>query len=226
MFAIYAQEKESPWHAGGDEAERALDTLEHNPYAPFEEMQLAVELPWEPYDRVRALKALEEEQSSVAFRAGQPFSLRASIFRHPFYNLLQIEVADEYLSGEDAPAAAAEYTVELARALPAFAYGGASADLNVPDFYVARDLAFLPDCFSYIGWYHLVSPLGYADYFDPEDLRALPSHDLKELSLGWFAITSYADPFQFADEASRLKIVELTEYLNERRKDWKDPSTD
>ena len=44
------------------------------------------------------------------------------------------------------------------------------------DFYVAHDLAFLPECFDYIGWYHLVSPLGYGDYFEPEDLRTLPAH--------------------------------------------------
>ena len=106
--------------------------------------------------------------------------------------------------------------------LPRFARGGASADDTVHDFYVAHDLAFLPDCFGYIGWYHLVSPLGYGDYFDPEDLRTLPAHDVKELPGGWFAITSYPDPLGFADEQTRRKIVELTEHLNARRKDWKE----
>lgn len=222
MFAIYARENESPWRAGGTDAALALETLEANPFAPFEEMLLDVESEWEPYDRARALRALAEEQSSVAFRAASPFPLRASVFRHPLYNLLQIEVADDYLNADDARAASLEFTEKLARALPNFAYGGASADMTVHDFYVSRDMAFLPDCFAYVGWYHLLAPRGYEPYFEPEDLRNLPAHRVEERDDGTFAVTSYEDPFRYADASARARIVEMTDYLNERRKDWKE----
>lgn len=222
MFAIYARENESPWGAGGADAARALETLEANPFAPFEEMQLDVESAWEPYERTRALRALAEEKASVAFRATRPFPLRASIFRHPLYNLLQIEVDDEYLKADGALDASVEFTEKLSLSLPHFAYGAASADLTVHDFYVSRDMAFLPDCFSYVGWFHLLAPRGYEPYFEPEDLRHLPAHRVEERDGGAFAITSYPDPFAYADAPARARVVEMTDYLNERRKDWKE----
>jgi len=222
MFAIYARENESPWGAGEGHAALALETLEANPFAPLEEMQVDVESPWEPYDRARALKALADEKGSVAFRAARPFPLRASVFRHPLYNLLQLEVADEYLNSKDAPAASVEFAEKLARALPNFAYGGASADLAVHDFYVSRDMAFLPEPFGYVGWYHLLAPRGYEPYFEPEDLRGLPAHRVEERDGGTFAVTSYPNPLAFGDAPVRARIVEMTDYLNERRKDWKE----
>src|SRR5215212_5662581 len=109
MFSIYAQEDESPWRAGGTDAARALETLEANPFSPFEEMLLDDEMQWEPFDRARALRALAEEEGSVAFRAPRPFPLRASVFHHRLYNLLQIEVADDYVKEAGALAAAVEF---------------------------------------------------------------------------------------------------------------------
>jgi hypothetical protein len=222
MFSIYAQEDESPWRAGEGRAARALETLEANPFGQFEEMLLDEEMDWEPFDRARALGALEGEKGSVAFRASRPFPLRASIFHHARYNLLQLEVADEYVREPDALAAAVEFAERLARTLPAFSYGGATADHTVHDFYVSRDMAFLPDCFGYVGWYHLLAPRGYEPYFEPEDLRHLPAHRVEERDDGTFAVTSYEDPFKFEDASARARIVEMTDYLNERRKDWKE----
>src|ERR1700749_5212472 len=110
MFAIYAREDENPWRAGGGEAARALETLEANPFAPFEEMLLDDEMDWQPFERERALRALAaREESAVAFRASSPFHLRASVFHHPLYNLLQIIVADEYLKEPGARASAVEF---------------------------------------------------------------------------------------------------------------------
>jgi hypothetical protein len=223
MFAIYARENESPWRAGGTDAERALETLEANPFAPFEEMLLDDDMDWRPFDRALALRALAaREESAVAFRASRPFPLRASVFRHPLYNLLQLEVADEYVKEPGALAAAVEFTEKLARTPQAFSYGGASADMTVHDFYVSRDMAFLPDCFGYVGWYHLLAPRGYEPFFEPEDLRHLPAHRVEERDDGTFAIASYEDPFKYEDAAARARIVEMTDYLNERRKDWKE----
>ena len=83
-------------------------------------------------------------------------------------------------------------------------------------------MAFLPDCFGYVGWYHLLAPLGYEPFFEPEDLRHLPAHRVEERDDGTFAVTSYEDPFAYADAPARTRIVEMTDYLNERRKDWKE----
>jgi hypothetical protein len=222
MFSIYAQEDESPWRAGEGHAARALETLEANPFAPFEEMLLDDEMDWEPFDRARALRALAEEESAVAFRATRPFPLRASVFHHRLYNLLQLEVADEYVKESGALASAVEFAERLARTLPAFSYGGATADHTVHDFYVSRDMAFLPDCFGYVGWYHLLAPRGYEPYFEPEDLRHLPAHRVEERDDGTFAVTSYEDPFAYESAPARARVVEMTDYLNERRKDWKE----
>lgn len=223
MFSIYAQENESPWRAGGGRAARALETLEANPFAPFEEMLSDDEMDWRPFDRERALRALDaREESAVAFRASRPFPLRASIFHHPLYNLLQIEVDDEYVKDPGALTSAVEFTETLAHTLRAFSYGGATADHTVHDFYVSREMAFLPDCFAYVGWYHLLAPRGYEPYFGPEDLRHLPARRVEERGDGTFAVTSYEDPYGYKDAAARARIVEMTNYLNERRKDWKE----
>ena len=222
MFAIHARENESPWRAGGGEVARVLEALEDNPFAPLEEMQFDVGSTWLPYARGRAELFLGVEESSMSFRTARPFELSASVSRHPLYNLVKLDVADEYLKRDGALASSVGFAWRLARALPAFSYGAASADLDVHDFYVAQDLAFLPECFDYVGWYHILSPRGYAPYFEPEDLGRLPAHRVEELPDGTFAVTSYPDPFAFEDASVRSRIVEMTNYLNERRKDWKD----
>lgn len=223
MLAIYAQENDNPWPAGGGDAGRALACLEGNPFTRFREMLFDVEPPWEPYDRNRAALHLDRNRKAlVGLRANDWPEGEASASRHPTRNLLQLRVADERLREPGAGAEVIRFAGELARALPRFAYGGATADLEVHDFYVARGLEFLPECFDYVGWYHLLSPLGYADYFDAEDLRTLPAHEVTELPGGWFAVKSYPDPLGFADEAVRRRIVEMTEHLNARRKDWKE----
>ena len=222
MFSIYAKENESPWRAGGGEAARVLEALEENPFAPFEEMQFDVDSAWVPYARGRAEIFLGDEEGSMAFRAARPFALTASVSRHPLDNLVKLRAADEYLKRGGALASSVEFVRRLARALPNFSCGSANADLDVHDFYAARDLPFLPECFNFVGWFHLVSPRGYAPYFEPEDLRGLPAHRVEELPDGTFAVTSYPDPFAFEDESVRSRIVEMTNYLNERRKDWQE----
>lgn len=221
MLAIYAQENDNPWPAGGGDAERALACLEGNPFTRFREMRFEVGPPWEPYDRGRAALYLDRNpEALLGLRANDWPEGEASVSRHPTRNLLQLRVADERLRAPGAEAEVVRFVERLARALPRFAYGGATVDLGVHDFYVARGLDLLPDCFdSYVGWYHLLSPLGYQDYFDAKDLRTLPAHEVREMPGGWFAITSYPDPHGFADESVTRKIVEMTEHLNDRLKD-------
>jgi hypothetical protein len=224
MLAIYAQENDNPWPAGGDEVGRVLACLEDNPFFSLSEMQLDVMFPWQPYDRGRAALYLDHNpKAAIGLRAADSAG-SASIARHQMRNLLQLKIEDERLRAPGSSAQVIRFTEELARVLPRFAHGGATADLGVHDFYVARGLDFLPDCFgSYIGWHHLMSPPGYRDDFDAEVLRTLPAHEVRELPGEWFAITSYPDPYRFADDATRRKIVELTEHLNDRLKDWQEP---
>ena len=104
--------------------------------------------------------------------------------------------------------------------MPHFTKGGATADRRPGQFLLNQGIDPLPPCFgSYLGWYTLIAPRGYAPYFEPEDLRAAPAHRVEELPDDTFAITAYPDPFDFESTEAHRRIVEVTRYLNERRKD-------
>jgi len=66
---------------------------------------------------------------------------------------------------------------------------------------------------------HSLTRAGTRPTFDPEDLRGAPAHRVEELPNTAFAITAYADPFDFESTQAHDWIVEITRYLNARRKD-------
>jgi hypothetical protein len=222
MLSIYAQENENKWEAGSSPLPRILTLLEENPFAPLQEMQLKDDAPWQKYDHQKVIREMNHDrQSSMGFRTTSPYPLEGSISLHSSRNLIQLRVDDQYLKAPDAIAKALEYTNRLGSALPNFFCGGASADLNVHDFYVERDLPFLPECFNYVDWYHIIHPRGYEPYFEADDMRKIPAYRVEELSDRSFAIMSYPDPLEFAGEEAKKRVVDITNYLNERRKDWK-----
>ena len=222
-FNLYAQETNNPWGLDAREtAERILSLFEDNPFTPFAEVDLKITLKFEPYDRRRVLSELAGNPEAVmAARASRPFYLDGGLSRHPIQNGVRIGGDPEYLRREGALAAAAEYVKRWRHALPAFDQAGLSADDRENVFFFDDlNLEPLPDCFgNFLGWYHVISPRGYAQSFDAETLRHTPAHNVEELPDGSFAITSYPDPLDFAGEDSTRLIVEITNYLNERRKD-------
>jgi hypothetical protein len=179
-------------------------------------------LKYEPYDRRRVLEELTRNpEAGIVARASSPFYLDGGLSRHPIQNSIRVGGDPEYLRREGALAAAAEYMKRWRQALPAFGQSGLSADDRENVFFFDDlNLEPLPDCFgNFLGWYHVISPRGYAPSFDAETLRRTPAHKVEELPDGSFAITSYPDPLDFAAEDSTRRIVEITNYLNERRKD-------
>lgn len=222
-FNLNALETDNPW--GPDAraiAERVLSLFEDNPFAPFAEADLTISLKYEPYDRRRVLAELADNpEAGIVVRTESPFYLDGGFSRHPIQNGIRIGGDPEYLRREGALGSAAEYLKRWRHALPAFDHGSLWADDRENVFFFDDlDLEPLPDCFgNFLGWYHVISPRGYAPSFDADTLRHTPAHNVEELPDGSFAIMSYPDPLDFASEESTRRIVEITNYLNERRKD-------
>jgi hypothetical protein len=222
-FILYAQEWNNPWGSGAREtAERVLGHFEQNPFAPFAEADLKGVLKFEPYDHRRVLEEFARNpEAGVGARTSSPFYLEGSFTRHDLKNGVSFAGDPEYLRRGGALADATEYVKRWRHALPAFDQAGLSADDRENVFFFDElNLEPLPDCFgNFLGWYHVISPRGYAPSFDAETLRRTPAHGVEELPDGSFAITTYPDPLDFAGEDSTRRIVEITNYLNERRKD-------
>lgn len=222
-FILYAQEEANPWGAGAREtAERVLGLFEENPFAPFAEADLKLALKFEPYDHGRVLDELARNpEAGIAVRSTSPFYLDGGLSRHAVQNGVSFGGDPEYLRRDGATAAATEYLRRWRQTLPAFDRAALSADDRENVFFFDElELEPLPDCFgNFLGWHHVISPRGYARSFDAETLRRTPAHKVEELPDGAFAITAYPDPLDFAAEDSTRRIVEITKYLNERRKD-------
>jgi hypothetical protein len=224
MFDIFAQELKNPWEATPQSpAAEALALMEDNPFASFREMEFNVSLRWQPYDRAKALQEISTNpRAIVGLRTNEPFYLEGSLARHPTRNTFTLSPGDGFLSESGVLEESKDFVKRWQQVLPRFGWGGINADRAANDFYNAQGLAPLPDCFgSYLAWYTLISPLGYEPYFTPEDLEHIPAHSVRRLPDGSFSITSYPNPLAFDDASSRRAVAEITNYLNQRRKDWR-----
>jgi hypothetical protein len=222
-FNLYAQESDNPWGSNAREtAERVLSLFEDNPFTPFAEADLKITLKYEPYDHRRILDELARNpEAGIIARSESPFYLDGGLSRHPLQNGVRVGGDPEYLRRDGALESAAEYMKRWRQTLPAFDHSGLSADDRENVFFFEElNLEPLPDCFAnFLGWYYVISPRGYAPSFDAETLRRTPAHKVEELPDGTFAIMCYANPLDFASADSTRRIVEITNYLNERRKD-------
>lgn len=222
MLTLYAQEEKNPWEsAAANPAAAVLALFEDNPFARFDEMYFEETLQWETYERRKLLDDLTNNpHANIDARASHPFYFKGSLARHPLANVVSFTLNDGYLSPPGKAAQALEYLERWRQALPSFSWGGANADRRASDFLLNEELRPLPDCFgSHPGWYHLISPRGYAPYFDADDLRRLPAHRVEERPDATFAIMSYPDPLDFESAEAQRRIVEMTRHLNARRKD-------
>lgn len=222
MLTLYAEEEKNPWEAAASNpAAAVLGLFEENPFGAFEEMFFERTLAWEPYDRGKLLEYLSEDpRAGIDVRASRPLYFEGSLARHPTGNGITLRVNPGYVSPPERLNQALEYLDRWRTALPNFTRAGATADRRPAEHFINRGLRPLPACFgSYLGWYTLLSPRGYAPSFDAEDLRRAPAHRVEEREDGTFAITAYPDPFDFEGAEAARRIEEVTNYLNERRKD-------
>jgi hypothetical protein len=219
---FYAEEEKNPWEAAAvNPAPAVLRQFEDNPFGSFDEMFFEQTLRWEPYDRQRLLDYLSQDsEAGIGARGLQPLYREGSLSRHPTANGITLTVNPGYASSPDNLARGLSYLQRWRHVLPGFTKGGATADRRPSEFFLNQGLEPLPPCFgSYLSWYTLLDPRGYAPYFEPEDLRAAPAERVEEFPDGAFAITAYPDPFDFESAEAHRRIVEITHYLSERRKD-------
>jgi hypothetical protein len=162
---------------------------------------------------------------AIAFRKEGSFYLDAFLIQHPTECGSGINFSEEYVKGRVELERIANYVQQWRKILPAFLWAQAGADDRENEFWmdVAKTSPFvwpLSDCFgSRLGWYHLMSPRGYQEYFKREDLLATPAFRVEELDDGCIAIQSYEHPLAFADESVTRDIIAITTYLNQRRLD-------
>lgn len=222
MLTLLAQELKNPWElAAVNPAPAVLSLFEDNPFASFDEMFFEQTLEWEPYERRKLLSDLTHNpEANIDARGWKPLYLEGSLARHATANTISLRINPGYLSPPDRLERALEYLGRWRQVLPRFARGKATADLRPGEFFLNQGLEPLPECFgSYLGWYTLISPRGYAPYFEPEDLRGIPAHRVEELPDAAFAITAYPAPLDFESAEAHRRIVDITRYLNERRSD-------
>ncbi len=221
MLTLYAEEEKNPWGASPDRpAAAVVDLFEENPFGPFEEMFFEQTLAWEPYDRRKLLDYLANDpRAGIDVRASRPLYFEGSISRHPTANGITFRVNPGYVSPPERLAQALQHLGRWQTVFPNFTRAGATADRRPAEHFLNQGLRPLPACFgSYLGWYTLISPRGYAPYFDPQDLLAAPAHRVEDLPDGGIAVTAYPDPFDFEGPEATRRIAEITTYLNERRK--------
>jgi hypothetical protein len=224
MLALFAEEVKNPWEqAAVNPAPTVLGLFEDNPFASFDEMFFEQTLEWEPYQRNKLLADLTSNpESSIDTRGWKPHYLEGSLARHPTGNNVQLRITPDYLTTPASLDKTLEYLGRWQKALPRFTRAKATADLRPSEYFLNQGLKPLPACFgSYLGWYTLISQPGYAPYFDLKDLLNTPAQRIEELPDGAVAITAYPDPFDFESREAHRRIVEITRYLNERRKDHK-----
>lgn len=221
------------------EAERhvtaALPALVRNPFAVPPEMNINRDLShpegWRPYDQQYAVETFERHQTptmlAVELRANYPYPLFISLCQYPRLVGALIDLDNAYFSAGSSPDAATgerlstlvTLTHRVAYLLPAFTRALAGSDQSPADLIEAEHLPNLPGCFVYVAWYHLVSPLGYERFYTQEDLLRAPAYSVRELEQGWIEIVSYADPWSYATRETQERIIALTHYLDQCRRD-------
>jgi hypothetical protein len=222
MLMFYAEEEKNPWEMAAINAAPAVVNLfEENPFGAFDEMFFEQTLEWEPYDREKLLDYLSQDsEAGIDTRGLHPLYREGSLSRHPTANGITLRVNPAYVSSPENLASGLGYLERWRHVLPRYTKGGATADRRPSEFFLNQGLEPLPPCFRpYLGWYTLLDPRGYAPYYEPEVLRLAPAARVEELPNDAFAITAYPNPFDFESPDAHRRIVELTRYLNERRKD-------
>ena len=224
MAELIIQEKGNSWQ-GTETAQLLLEKLEANPFVSFQTMRFDGAIESQPYIFNKALQHLERGKSpSVRLEAETPWRFRGSIARGEVHNTLVLGTANPNLAriGVDILLA---YGQELAALLPVFSYSRLTTNGKPNEFYSQEKLAWLPVCFgNFLGWYHLISPLGYEPYFSRKKMLNIPAHQVRELENGWVEIISYPDPLVYDQPEARAKIIEITKYLNTLSHDWQPAS--
>lgn len=224
LFSLYASEKNNSWEMLPENpADEVLRMLENNPFACLTDQIADVQYNHVRLDRAKILAELtrplgDEDLISVRMSADDPMAVEAIISRSDSDNNITLMMNAEDLSKLGKLESVTSYMQEWRFVLPAFFSSSASADDRENDFfYDELALPLVPECIgNTVGWYHVLSPLGYQDYFKREDLINAPAYKVEELTDKTICLMTYPHPLEFASEESTERISKLTKYLYER----------
>lgn len=225
-FIFGAREEDAPWQIEAPRlALKALSMVEENPFCKMEEMDFDYLEKWRKYDRAQALRELiSNSDAGLTFRGFEPYYLSFALARHDWYNVISCHADLQYLKNSKMPAETIDFLKKWLDIFPKFYRAEASADNRDNDYFLDElEILRLPRCFSpWLCWYQIVHPRVYHEFFEPEDLRDAPFYKIEELSDGALGLTAYEHPLEFATAENTRRIVEITNYLNDRRKDWQE----
>ena len=230
MAHLYVIEENRPWELSSSKVSPAaelLTKLETNPFVHFDKMKLdsasrTKPAEYQAYNYAKALANLVRHQDgSVALHAEQSVPLKATLNRGEWRNTVMLATANKNLS-KLGHSQISSYLVELAALFPHFGFAEVQTDGEIAEFYDENDLNFVPPCFGdFLSWYHLISPLAYEPYLSREEMLSIPAYRVQEVGdAGWIELVMYEDPLSYASPQTRECIIELTNYINERRHDW------
>jgi hypothetical protein len=225
-FWIYAKELNNSWDDLPDNpAETALQMLENNPFGRFDQMESETPYEYVPLNRETVLAVISapfvSDYITIGLGADVPFPLGGTITRDSTDNGISLSLGGENVEKAASLEEITKYLQGWRFALPAFHSAIATAEDRENAFWMdIAETEPLPDCFgSRLGWYHVISPRGYQDYFRREDLLRAPALRLEELPDGAIALMSYAHPLEFATPENTAQIIKITNYLNSVRLD-------
>lgn len=215
----YVQYPPETWTgAGAVVLDSIFSALDRNPFHPFEEMRFNDRDEWLPYDRAQALAYLKRGSRTVGhYRMRHPFSVQGGIAQFGDLNSVTFSLSEHYLDDRGIQAAGA-FLLHLVAPLAHPRWGWCKVDRHVThiaDFYADRKLRTLPECFgAYLGWRHVLSPAGYAPYFERDTLLQTPAWRVHEDEQGLIELVMYADPLSYNTAQTQQHIIDITTYLN------------
>ncbi len=202
--------------------QKAVGEMQANPFGAFVEMSVGTAPDAERYAPEKLSQAvLSSAEQFAVLRGFEPNLLTASIRLQPV-PLLQIMIDADRFSLDENSLQAQTFTNRLKKVLPNCGYGIIDAHANISEFYDRQQLDLLPECFNYyLSWKTLLTPLGYQAYFERADLLKAPAFKVEELEDQSICLTAYPQASNYEHKESQIRIVELTNYLNQKRKDGK-----
>lgn len=218
MLRIYAQSLDGHWN--GSLGHVVGTILDDNPFGGFDLMDLGDTGAWSTLNTGYAHQALQEHTAATAYFSSLASpELFGSIACDPerITALVRCEDADiERVSTQGAQL----FLRRLVASLPNPGWGSIEHQYRMVDFYALHGLRTLPDCFrTYLRWFHLLTPMGYAPYFAREALLQTPAHSITEETDGTIAITVFENPLAYDSQQAKRQLIEATSYLNSVRKD-------
>lgn len=201
-----------------------LSLFEQNPFHNFNKASYGFEN-IKKYDRNEAvLYLMDSDDSSIKIEESEPQYVRGTVTTDVPVPFVNIVTPNKAIKTDSNLEEIIKYSKEW-KNLEGFLSVTVSADDRDNEFWL--DVAKtppLPDCLgSRLGWYHIVSAREYEPYFRREDLLNAPVLHVEELSDFTICLQSYEHPLDYNNPVTTKKIVEITNYLYQKWREF-DPS--